>query len=143
MVNRLSLMVQAQITSAYQCSRLCSMLDEVGTKFECTLEPDQKGHHVTLAYKPTQQQLQVVRDIFKDKQLYFSPTEIRWDNEIAAMFGYIVESPAKPKQIGGMYHITLGGTIAPVNSARLESKYVGKEKVFGAFPLEYTEVTMN
>ena len=143
MVDKLNLMVQAQVTSAYQCSRLCEILSEVESGFECTLEPDQRGHHVTLAYKPTRQELAAVRKIFEGKEIYVSPTEIRWDNQIAAIFGYLVESPAKPKQMGGLYHITLGGTIPPVNSARLESKFAGSEKAFGAFPLEYTEVTMN
>ena len=29
MVDKLNLMVQAQVTSAYQCSRLCEILSEV------------------------------------------------------------------------------------------------------------------
>ncbi len=138
----LNVMVQAQVTSDYQCRRLCELMNSEETGFVCSLSPKQKGHHVTLSYKPSQEGLESIRKIFKGQDLFFSPTEVKWDSGICALFGHVITNPAKPKQLGGLYHITLGGTVPPVNSARLEHRWDGMDKVAGAFPLEYVEVPL-
>ena len=103
----LNVMVQAQVTSDYQCRRLCELLNSEETGFVCSLSPKQKGHHVTLNYKPSQEGLESIRKIFKGHDLFFSPTEVKWDSGICALFGHVITNPAKPKQLGGLYHLSL------------------------------------
>ena len=110
--------------------------------FKCTLKDAQKGHHVTLGYKPSMGSLDYLRKLYNDPsvrgRVFFSPKFIRWDKEICALFGYL---KVGGQQTGGFVHITLAGSIPPVNSARLEHKWDGEETALGDFELVYNEVS--
>ena len=110
--------------------------------FKCTLEDDQKGHHVTLGYKPSMSSLEYLRKLYNDPsvrgKVFFIPKMIRWDKEICALFGYLAVAE---QQTGGFVHITVAGTMPPINSARLQHNWDGEEKAFGEFELVYREVS--
>ncbi len=120
------------------------LADFVPKNFNCTLEPDQKGHHVELAFKPTKDNLVYLRKLYNCPGLrgkvFFIPKDIRWNKNICALFGYLTVGK---EQTGGFVHITLAGNIPPINSAVLESQWDNSEKALGEFELQYKEVPLD
>jgi hypothetical protein len=84
-------------------------------------------HHVTWAFKPTGAELKYAQLMFgpydsPDNCVYFVPQDVRADEEICAVFGHVeVDGVVQP---GGLKHITIGGSVPPKESARLERDYV-------------------
>ena len=140
MSEKLNLTVQLRTNEGTQ-KQLVGLVPE---NFNCTLEPDQKGHHVTLAYKPREDSLVYLRTLFEwqnpNVKVCFVPSDIRWNKNICALFGYLT---VNKEQAGGFVHITLAGNIPSVNSAILESKWDDSEKALGEFELCYEEVPLD
>ena len=140
MSEKLNIMVQLCTDEGTQ-KRLTEFVPK---NFNCTLEPDQKGHHVTLAFKPTSDNLVYLRKLYNCTWLrgkvFFIPKDIRWNKNICALFGYLTVGR---EQTGGFVHITLAGNIPPVNSAVLESQWDHSEKALGEFELYYKEVSLD
>jgi hypothetical protein len=81
-------------------------------------------HHVTWKFKPTGSELEQAQLMFGGLDgncVYFVPQDVRADYEICAVFGRVeVDGVLQPE----LKHITIGGSVPPKESARLERDYV-------------------
>jgi len=98
------------------------------------LADDQCGDHVTVAYKPSQEDAEVLTWWFRNGAT-FVPHSLRADDEICALFGTL-EIDGEPQYEFGEVHITIGGNIPPVNSKRLTQETATRtEPIVGEFKL--------
>ena len=117
-----------------------TLLSLVPWDMDNTLQPGQVAHHVTLAFKPDDDEADRLRQQFSSGDVQFTAKEVRWDSSICALFGTVtVDGELLPKE----RHITLGGNVPPVRSNDLQAggPGVSVEPVKGNCGMKFTEVS--
>ena len=117
-----------------------SMLSLVPWDMDNTLKMGQVAHHVTLAFKPDDDEATRLRKQFSDGVVKFHATDVRWSDHICAMFGTVeVDGVELPEE----RHVTLAGTVSPVKSNGLKAGLTGveSEPVNGCCGMKFTEVS--
>ncbi len=129
-------MIQLLVESSFRWE----LLRMVPWDMENTMSPQQRGHHITLAYKPDDEEASRLREKYSQGQLTFNAKELRWSDEICALFGTV---SLDGEELLGVRHITLGGSVPPVRSNDLKSGAPGvtSEPVNGHCGLTYKEVS--
>jgi hypothetical protein len=86
-----------------------------------TMSDNQMAHHVTLGFKPSDDEMQQLVDTFFGKEIIFNAKEVRWTDRICAVFGHLTVhlSDDRYLMLPELRHITLGGTVSPRLAADL------------------------
>lgn len=127
-------MVQGLVPASVQ-DRIISSL--YPTAINNTMKPEQRAHHVTLAYKPDD--IEGVRVKFATRRIGFAFSRMLARNDIAAILGAVVDLDSGEVLIHDA-HITLGGTAAPKDAGTLSDNHNYEEEAQGFCLLEYHEV---
>lgn len=101
--------------------------------FENSMRDEQRGHHVTLAFKPENSLRDFLLFQFQHREVKFIPNQILFNDRICALFGFLSIDGVR---VGGYWHITLGGTVPPKESVTLPHYYTGGKTVPPQIPSE-------
>lgn len=117
-----------------------TLLSLVPWDMDNTLQPGQVAHHVTLAFKPDDDEADRLRKQFAAGDATFHAKDVRWSDHICAVFGTVkVDGVELPEE----RHVTLAGTVSPVKSNDLKAGLTGveSEPVTGKCGMKFTEVS--
>ena len=117
-----------------------SLLGLMPWDMDNTLKPEQRAHHITLAFKPDADTFSSLKDAFS-KGGWFQPTKVLASDNIAAVFGDVF---VNGKHVLEDVHITLGGVVSPVSSNNLpDTGEVVDDTLIGGMYLSFNVVEFN
>ena len=111
-----------------------SMLSQFPWDYDNTLKDEQRAHHITLGFKPSDDEMAALIASYRDKQVEFEAIEVRGNEAICALFGRLLVDGVPESTLR---HITLGGTVPPKRSNELDEAAPYREPCRGRSLLQF------